>query len=66
VTPLSDPLAFSLAWLAEAAEKKPQLGVCAAGHLVVRDVTCWAPKWFSADGRALYCEPVYHPDRAQA
>lgn len=60
----ADPLAFSLAWLAEAMGTKPQLSVCAAGHLVVRERTCWSPVRFSDDGRALYCEPVAHPDKA--
>jgi hypothetical protein len=58
-----DPLSFSLDWLAESSQRKRPLAVCAAGHLVVRERTCWQPLYFSADLRSLWCKPVDHPDK---
>ena len=52
-----EPMSFSLAWLAEAAGKKPQLTVCANGHMVVRGNTHWAPAAFDENLRALICRP---------
>jgi hypothetical protein len=56
--PTGDPLSFSLAWLAEAAGTQLQLGICAAGHLIVRERFCFAPVRFSSDGRSIFCEPA--------
>lgn len=61
-----DPLPFTLEWLAESSRTKRPLAVCAAGHLVVRDRTCWKPLRFSPDLRSLYCVPVDHTDKAAA
>jgi hypothetical protein len=54
----TDPLPFTLEWLAEAARTSKPLTVCADGHLVVSKRSHWAPAKFSADLHALWCEPV--------
>ncbi len=52
------PLPFSLAWLAGYEPREEPLQSCGAGHLLVRKRSCWRPTAFSADFRALICEPV--------
>jgi hypothetical protein len=51
--PDRDEVPFSLAWLAEALGREPQLTICDRGHLRVRGNTCWQPHKFA--GQALAC-----------
>jgi hypothetical protein len=56
-----DPLSFTLEWLIGAADKADEtrsLAVCDQGHLLVSDRSCWKPRAFTADLKALICDPM--------